>query len=423
MNQYTYDHEIITMSTMFLNTMSDIVVKRFNVHKQARDQIKVRVVYAPKQRVLADLLDRDQNLQLPVMAVNVGGISRDTNRVFNKLLGTYHGVPNNPGSSLNEASPIPIDITYNVTIATRYQEDMDQIISYLLPYINPYFVISWRTPQRPDFEIRSSVYWNGGVNITYPTDINSSQVAKVVADLSFVFKGWIFQSKPEDAVGNIHTIHTTYTDSSRSIPIEYLLESKLRESTDTTDYIRYDGVPPQPKVIEPYYAHAGDRQLFNVYGAAFKVINNVYLSGGPLCDVTTLYNPFSAMPELSADNPPFEAIQLSLSAWSYNRDNFLTFIMPPTEHPGLVDLIVEGPAGYGKLTEHVRVNDFNPFDPSSPEYALFVPYQMPYLSGIQIIDPTDTTLSELSGHLTLDGSFGYLTQQDGSKIKILLSNC
>lgn len=423
MNQYNYDWEIITMSTMFLNTMSDIVVKRFNVHKQPRDQIKVRVVYAPKQRVLADLLDRDQNLQLPVMAVNVGGISRDQNRVFNKLLGTYHPVPNNPGASLNEASPIPIDITYNVTIATRYQEDMDQIISHLLPYINPYFVISWRTPNRPDYEIRSSVYWNGGVNITYPTDINATQVAKVVADLSFVFKGWIFQAKPEDAIGNIHTIHTTYTDNSRSIPMEYLLESQLRESTDTTDYIRYDGVPPQPKVIEPYFARAGEYQLFNVYGAGFKVINNVYLSGAPVCGYTTLQDPFSAVPELSADYPPFQAAQLSLSAWSYNRDNFLTFVMPPADRPGRVDLILEGPAGYGKLTDHVRVNTFNPFDPSSPEYASFVPYQMPYLSGIEIIEPGDTTIANLSGYLELDGNVGYLVQQDGSKIKILLSNC
>jgi hypothetical protein len=403
--------------------MSDIVVKRFNVHKQARDQIKVRIVYAPKQRVLADLLDRDQNLQLPVMAVNVGGITRDASRVFNKLLGTYHGAPNNSSASVNEGTPIPIDITYNVTIATRYQEDMDQIISHLLPYINPYFVISWRTPLRPDFEIRSSVYWNGSVNINYPFDIAATQAAKVVADLSFVFKGWIFQAKPTDAIGNIHTIHTTYTDNSRSVPVEYLLESQLRESTDTTDYVRHDGVPPQPQVIEPYYAHPGEYQMFNVYGPGFKVINNVYLSGAPLCNLSTLQDPFASMPELSAEYPPFEAVQLSLSAWSYNRDNFLTFLMPPTEHTGRVDLIVEGPAGYGKLTENVRINTFNPFEPSSPEYASFVPYQMPYLSGIQIIDPTDTSYSELSGYLTLNGSVGYLTQEDGSKIKILLSNC
>ena len=79
MNRYTYDWEIQTLMTMFMNSMSDIVIKRFNVHKQPQDQIKTRLVYAPKQRVLNDLLNRDQNLQLPVMAFYIGGITRDNN--------------------------------------------------------------------------------------------------------------------------------------------------------------------------------------------------------------------------------------------------------------------------------------------------------------------------------------------------------
>ena len=86
MRKYTYDHEIISMTNMFLNALADITVKRFNVHKEVRDQIRTRIVYAPKQRVLADLLDKDQNLQLPVMAVQIGGFARDNTRVYNKIL-------------------------------------------------------------------------------------------------------------------------------------------------------------------------------------------------------------------------------------------------------------------------------------------------------------------------------------------------
>lgn len=225
MNIYTYDHEIITMTNQFLTSMSDIVIKRFNVHKEARDQIKVRIVYAPKQRVLADLLDRDQNLQLPVLAVQIGGISRDQNRVANKILGTFH-TPKYSTASLHERAPLPIDINYKVSILTRYQEDMDQIISHLIPYINPYFVISWRTPNRQDHETRSKVMWDGNVSIQYPTDLTPNTIARVTADLSFTFKGWVFQSLP-DSVENIHTIETNITPS-KNIAAEYLIQPCIR---------------------------------------------------------------------------------------------------------------------------------------------------------------------------------------------------
>lgn len=411
---------------MLLNSMSDIVVKRFNVHKETRDQIKVRIVYAPKQRVLADLLDRDQNLQLPVMAVNIGGITRDTARVYNKILGSFQS---SAGStvSYNERSPLPIDITYNVSIMTRYQEDMDQILSHLLPYINPYFTVSWRTPLRQNEEIRSNVFWNGNVNIQYPSDVAATQVARVVADLSFVFKGWMFQAKPDDPIGNIHVIHSTYADNSRGISSEYLLESTVRESTDTSDYIRHDGVPPQPKLIDPYFVSVGETKQFNLVGNAFSVINNVYLSGHPVEYLSTQQDPFSNSSELSAQYPPFTGVKLLSSDWFYNKETLCSFIMPPPQCVGRVDVILEGPVGYGKLTDHVRINTFNPFVSGTPQYNAFVPYQFPFLSGIEVRQADGTTFDfvALSGSILLDGSVGFLLQEDGSKLNLnqTLSTC
>lgn len=426
MIKYTYDWEILTITNMLLNSMSDIVVKRFNVHKETRDQIKVRIVYAPKQRVLADLLDRDQNLQLPVMAVNIGGITRDTARVYNKILGSFQS---SAGStvSYNERSPLPIDITYNVSIMTRYQEDMDQILSHLLPYINPYFTVSWRTPLRQNEEIRSNVFWNGNVNIQYPSDVAATQVARVVADLSFVFKGWMFQAKPDDPIGNIHVIHSTYADNSRGISSEYLLESTVRESTDTSDYIRHDGVPPQPKLIDPYYVSVGETKQFNLVGNAFTVINNVYLSGHPIEYLSTQQAPFSNSSELSAQYPPFTAVKLLSSDWFYNRETLCSFIMPPPQCVGRVDVILEGPVGYGKLTEYVRLNTFNPFVSGTPQHSAFIPYQFPFLSGIEVRQADGTTFDfvALSGSILLDGSVGFLLQEDGSKLNLnqTLSTC
>lgn len=379
---YTFDFEVENMITVFMRALSEIVVKRFNENKQAEDQIKTRLVYAPKQRVLGDLLDKDQNLQLPVIACYIGGISRDTNRVTNKLLGTYSSA--GPGFAKNDKAPLPIDVNIKVTIATRYQKDMDQIISHILPYVNPYFTVSWTTPARPDFEIRSSVFWDGNAAISYPYDIASTQVAKVVADLSFTFKGWMFQAAPTDTVGTILTIHTNFDSEFTGVPSEFLLDPQYQVDTDTSDYRQVKGAPPQPKVVEPATAVTGVYQQFNVYGAGFTKINNIYVSGGPVELYSTLQDPFSAYPLLSADNPPFIGTKIDSTYWTSNNDNLVTFVMPSAASPGRVDVIIEGPTGYGLLTKNVRINTFVPYLSTDSLYNSFIPYQMPYLSGIEV---------------------------------------
>jgi len=383
MNRYTYDFEVQTMITMFINAMSDIVIKRFNVHKQSRDQIKTRIVYAPKQRVLSDLLNRDQNLILPVIACSIGGITRDNTRVYNKILGTFQQT--NRGTTTHEETPLPVDLAVNISIMTRYQADMDQILTHLIPYINPYFVVSWRTPARPDFEIRSKVEWNGTTNITYPIDLNATQVARVVADLSFVFKGWMFKAKSDEDVGTIYTIHTTYNESVPGIPSEFLLPGDIRVASEQADYFGLYGSIPKPLIIEPYITKVGRSEKFRAVGSGFTVLNNVYLSGVPFASASVEWNPLSGSPSLSADYPPFTAMKLLTSDWWYDRDHAVTFVMPSASNAGFVDIIIEGPGGYGTLKEHVRKNTFNPYVIGTPEYDSYIPYNPPYLSGVEIV--------------------------------------
>ena len=380
MNLYTYDFEVQTMSNMFINAFSDITVKRLNVHKEARDEIKTRVVYAPKQRILNDLLNRDQNLQLPVVSVSIGSVARDENRVSNKILGTYHISSLTNNKSTLEKTPIPIDITYNVSIMTRYQQDMDQILSHILPYVNPYFVISWRTPSRPDFEIRSNVYWDGNVNVQYPTEVNSSQLARVVADLSFTFKGWIFQRAEE--VSNIYTFDTTMI----SVPdVNRPLDTSYKELSASVDRNVYSVVPPKPRFIAPDQVRFNTRQQFETWGSGYETITNVYLSGAPLYYLSTLCDPFSSFTELSAANPPFFGCRLNRGTeWSSDNVSYMTFVMPSANIKGRLDLIVENIRGYGRLTEYVRRDEHNPFPETHPLHDSFVSYQVPYLNGIEV---------------------------------------
>ncbi len=71
--------------TQFIAAFNDVTINRYNKDREVKDKIHVRYVYAPKQRVLHDMVNKNQHITLPAIAVSIGGISRDSTRVFNKI--------------------------------------------------------------------------------------------------------------------------------------------------------------------------------------------------------------------------------------------------------------------------------------------------------------------------------------------------
>jgi hypothetical protein len=224
-----------------LAAFDHVVINRYDKNRNVGAIQQVRYVYAPKQRVLFDLINPGQNLTLPVVSVTIGSISRDNNRVFNKNAGFYaHGtsVENQPSSiSFFYKAPVPVNIDVKMSIITRYQSDMDQILSNFIPFNNPYIILSWTIPKEFNLpytqEIRSEVSWNGNVNLSYPTDINGTQKAQIIADTGFTIKGWIFPD-PQAPVKNIFKIDTNITAVSSGSTLEYGSYTSLKTQAITT---------------------------------------------------------------------------------------------------------------------------------------------------------------------------------------------
>lgn len=338
MHDYAFDFELETMFTMFISAIDEIIVKRFNQNKVEQERIKVRFVYAPKQRVLADLLDKSQSIQLPVVSITNGGVTRDQNRVFNKIQGSY--ITGNDKRYSNKLSqPIPVDVTVNVSILTRYQKDFDQIITNICSYFDPYIVISWRTPSMPNEEIRSNVVWSGTITTNYPNDTTSTQVARIQGDTSFTIKGWLFKARPE-ADGNIFTIKTDYS-LIKDLTTKYSFDEL--DSTLTERFII--SAIPQPKKI----TYQNNTDTFIIKGKSFFDISNVYLSGNSLTGISTLYNPFSASLTLSANNPSFDAFKLPLTSYNVVEDNSISITSPYVLDVNNTKFIIENAAGYSTI--------------------------------------------------------------------------
>ena len=240
MRQYSYYFEVKDLVLQFLAAFDNVVIKRYDKNRNPLTTQQVRYVYAPKQRVLFDLVNPAQNVTLPCISITINSISRDNNRVFNKNAGFYaHGTPTERapgGQSYYYKAPVPVNIDISMSIIARYQSDMDQILSNFVPFNNPYIILSWTIPKEFNLpytqEIRTEVAWSGNINLEYPTDIIGQQKAQIIANTGFIIKGFLFPD-PENPTNNIFRIDVSMTAVSAGTPLEYGAYNTLKSQVIT----------------------------------------------------------------------------------------------------------------------------------------------------------------------------------------------
>tara|TARA_Y100000310_G_C20545948_1_gene745577 strand:+ start:179 stop:808 length:630 start_codon:yes stop_codon:yes gene_type:complete len=201
------------MVSQFIAAFDDVIISRYNKDRTVVDKIQVRYLYAPKQRVVADIINKAQNITIPAIAVSIGSVERDNERVFNKIIGHYNVLPDEMSTRFTP-SPVPVNISIKMSVITKFQTDMDQILSNFIPYSNPYIVISWKTPDtftNELIELRSEVIWDGSISLSYPEDLQQNTTARVTADTSFVIKGWLWPYSASLSGTNIYEVKTNFS--------------------------------------------------------------------------------------------------------------------------------------------------------------------------------------------------------------------
>lgn len=370
MQKYTFHWEVKDLLTQFLQAFDGAIVKRYDQYRTPGNTIGVRYVYSPKERVLHDLVNKAQHITLPAVAFWITRISRDQSRVFNKLEGQYwtnniSPNPYNKSTSDHNLQPVPVNIDISVSILTKFQSDMDQILSNFVPYSDPYFILSWSREGMPNIEIRSEVLWSGDLNMTYPVEQTPDKTTRVVCDTGFTIKGWLFKYDA-NPVGRIFKIDTNFYPVSGSPTlqnIDYLVNPELTESFTLSAI-------PEVTFSNRWITTQGLSGWLNLYGDQFQYTNSVYLSGqNNMFGQTFVVDRFSNSPSLSASFPALSGVVpvLQYIAASNNKMN-VNYQAPSAT--GSFDIIVFNDAGYAKLT----TSSYNPV------YST----QFPFTSGINV---------------------------------------
>lgn len=364
MENTSYFFEINDLVTSFIAAFDDTRIKRHDKGRTEKEVIDVRYVLAPKHRVMYDIVNKAQNITLPVVAVNITSIDRDKTRVMHKLEPTYLPAANNSNGRLTAKilPPVPIDIRLSMSILAKYQSDVDQIISNFVPYANPYIVLTWQLPAALGAgsiqEIRSEVLWDGSINLTEPTDTIYSDKFRIIADTSFTIKGWLFKavSDPVKIIYKVTTdLHALDMRNKFYTIDDYSTLSAYNDnSTLYTDTICVSGIPT---ISTLFYTTSGANAPLRGTVAIKKSLENSFILHGKMLDHSNTFYLSSGVANFSA---PFVQITTAkspvisayaLPATYYNViDNSLATVTIPANYlsaAGNFTLVTANSAGWG----------------------------------------------------------------------------
>ena len=356
MKSYTYNFEIKDLLTQFIAAFDDVIIKRYDASRRSKEEIAVRYVLAPKQRIMYDIVNKAQNITLPVVAINMTGISRDTERVFNKLDNLYNPTSKNDGSLIK--MPVPINISVSMSILARYMQDMEQILSNFIPYNNPYIILSWKEPSNvPNqiIEIRSEVTWDGNISLTEPSDIAYSDKFRIIADTTFVIKGWLFKNQNEIAKP-IYTIDTNFIDINKDLIITRENYAKLSIDPDIKLCVDMFTLSAMPVMTNIFLNEVSGLTQINTYFDINNSLSSNYthflLQGKNLAHTTALLlsTTNTIVGNISTINTrysePITGYVVDPINYTILADNLMSIMLPNFQGACDFNFVIANPAGW-----------------------------------------------------------------------------
>lgn len=426
---YNYNFEIRRCILHFMSALDGAVIKRHDKNHNVLDIIKVNYVYGSKERIMRDLIDSVEHTKLPVVSVLLKSISRDASRVRENIIGSYNdSLYYNKSSMVEILPPVPVNLSFDVSIITKYQSDMEQILSNFVVYSDPYFIVSWKEPVT-NRELRSEILWNGSISLDTPTELQAKgDYSKITASTSFEFKSFIFKSNP-NPIGKICQIDTNYhlTDK-RFCDFDH-----LDDYSETEESLTINGLP-LVEWAEPIVIKTGTRSIScsgdwpddeihilpdiknrteNIkLKGKFINVTDVFLSGDS--DSLIVGQEMSAI-DIFEDNdnfPPFNGILIDTIQPEQNLYE-LEIPIPVLSGDGFLNVIVVSPCGYSILSNDRKTRQpesDNPYPPEHEQHDAWKTFNDPFKNGIEVID---TSLECLSAEIFI------LASTDGEALKTI----
>ena len=249
---YFYNETVRKTVIAFGTLFNNIKIKKFASDGKSISQIKVPIAYGPIQRFIARIeqqsnFDDNVAITLPRLSFELTSYTYDPTRKASPVQKFTMKSPNERVKMKKMFLPVPYDIGFRLSFATKQQDDALQIIEQILPFFQPSYNVTINMLEGVE-EKRDIPFTLMSTTFTDEYEGDFSTRRFIQYDLDFVSKTYFYQEVPTDENGIIKKVQIDYSTAIRA-PREqrYTVVPKPTKDYNEDNVIDTDDTP----FIEP----------------------------------------------------------------------------------------------------------------------------------------------------------------------------
>ena len=220
LGNYFYNETIRKTVIAFGTLFNNIKIKRFAADGKAINQIKVPIAYGPMQRFLARIeqqanFDDNIAITLPRLSFELQSYSYDPTRKASPITKFTAKSPAQKTKIKKVFLPVPYEIGFRLSFASKQQDDTLQILEQILPHFQPSFQVTVNMLEGIE-EKRDIPFTLTNVSFSDEYEGDFSTRRFIQYDLDFVAKTYFYQEVPTDEGGIIKKVQVDYSTAIRA---------------------------------------------------------------------------------------------------------------------------------------------------------------------------------------------------------------
>ena len=219
LGSYFYNETIRKTVIAFGTLFNNIKIKKFASDGKAISQIKVPVAYGPMQRFLARIeqqsnFDDNVAITLPRISFEITSYAYDPTRKSSPIT-KFTGKGSDKTKHKKIFLPVPYEIGFRLSFATKLQDDALQIIEQILPFFQPAYSVTVNMLEGVE-EKRDIPFTLANVSFSDEYEGDFSTRRFIQYDLDFLAKTYFYQEVPTDESGIIKKVQVDYSTAIRA---------------------------------------------------------------------------------------------------------------------------------------------------------------------------------------------------------------
>ena len=216
---YFYNETIRKTVIAFGTLFNNIKIKKFASDGKAISQIKVPVAYGPMQRFLARIeqqanFDDNVAISLPRLSFELTSYAYDPSRKSSPIT-KFTGKGATKSKHKKIFLPVPYEIGFRLSFASKLQDDALQILEQILPHFQPAYSVTVNMLEGVE-EKRDIPFTLSNVSFADEYEGDFSTRRFIQYDLDFVAKTYFYSEIPTDESGIIKKVQVDYSTAVRA---------------------------------------------------------------------------------------------------------------------------------------------------------------------------------------------------------------